>query len=158
MSVFEGVVDFLSGGIGGKVVDKVFGLIPERLSDKEKADIQMAITEATREYEMGLIKLAQEEQEEFDTRIREMEGTAKDLQQFGFFGKLIVFLRGSQRPVWGFGVLVLDYMVFSGSWKLSSAAQAAPSQGPLTLESAFWMINFLVLGFTVPQTGPARVI
>ena len=118
----------------------------------------MAITQPTHEYEIELVKLAQEEQEEFNNRIKEMEGTAKDLQQFGIIGIIIIFLRGAQRPIWGFGVFILDYMVFSGSWNLSSAAQNAPSGGPLTLESVFWMINLLVLGFLFGERAMRNVM
>lgn len=148
MSVFAKVASFLSGGIGGKIVDKVLSQFPDKLSDAEKAQVAAAITEATREHEIELLSLAKEQDEQFNRRMISMEGTAKDLQQFGFLGKAIVFLRGAQRPIWGYGVLVMDFMVFSGQWKLTEHVKVVDDSAlGLNIESSFWVINFLVLGF-----------
>lgn len=86
---------------------------------------------------LALAQLAQEAQAEFNKRIAELEGTASDLTKFGLLGRLVVFVRGCQRPVWGFATLYMDFMWFSGRWAELSQQQ----------ESAFWIINLLVLGF-----------
>jgi len=153
MSIFGKVVDFLSAGIGKTIVDTVSGQFPAKLTAKEKSDIEAAIMEATRQHELELLTIAKEEDAEFNRRIKDMEGTAKDLQQFGFFGRLIVFLRGAQRPIWGYGVLVLDFLVFSKAWRLPDS-----ESGSFSLESAFWVINFLVLGFLFGERAMRNVL
>ena len=149
MGLFSKVFNFLSGGLGEKIADKVLSQFPSKV---EKAKIKAAIIEASREQELELLKLVQEEEklalqevEKFRQSIKDLEGTAKDLQQFGIIGKIIVFLRGCQRPIWGFGILYGDYMIFSGEW--NPADIATKSNGSLDLEAAFWIINFIVLTF-----------
>lgn len=137
MNFLEKVGNFLTGGIGSKIVDKVMAQFPDKLSEADKATLEMAVTGATREHEVKLMQLAAEQDKEFNTRIKELEGTARDLSGFGWLGSIVVFLRGCQRPVWGYLVLYMDIMWFSGKWSGLSEQQ----------ESAFWIINLLVLGF-----------
>lgn len=137
MSLFDKVTNFLSGGIGGKVVDKVLAQFPDKLSEADRADIDAAVTAATREHELKLLDLVKEQEAEFNNRLKEMEGTAKDLEKFGWLGRIVVFLRGCQRPIWGYLTLYMDMMWFSGKWGKLTQQQ----------ESAFWIINLLVLGF-----------
>ena len=159
MSFFTKVTEFLTGGFGNKIVDKVLKQFPDKLSDAEKAKIQAAIIEATREHEMELLKFAKEQEEEFNRRIIEMEGTAKDLSQFGWFGRVIIFLRGAQRPLWGYSVLVMDFMVFSGRWDLEKfAADIGNNAVGSNISSAFWVINFLVLGFLFGERAMKNVL
>jgi hypothetical protein len=66
-----------------------------------------------------------------------LEGTASDLKALPILGPIMLFLRGSQRIVIGFGTIYMDYMVFSAAWKLSDGVQ----------NNAFFMINLLVLAF-----------
>lgn len=137
MSFFRKVTDFLTGGIGGKIVDKVLSQFPDKLSESDKAQIRKAANDASREHEMKLLELAKEQDAEFNQRIKDLEGTTKDLQQFGWLGQIIVFLRGCQRPMWGYLVLYMDIMWFSGKWVEMTSQQ----------ESALWVVNLLVLGF-----------
>lgn len=166
MSFFGKVIDFLGGGVGETIVDTVKDYFPPRMSDAERMQIEEAIRQAAREHELQLIQLAQAEQQAFDQRTQQMEGTAKDLQQFGTLGKLVVFLRGMQRPIWGFFVLYLDYQVFiNGKWPtVANEASNIGEQGAgaanmaLSFESAFWMINFLVLGFLFGERAMRNVV
>lgn len=158
MSLFGKVVDFLSGGIGEKIVDTVKDYFPPKLTESERMKLEEVIRKAAREHELQLLNLAQQEQQMFDDRIREMEGTAKDLQQFGRLGEVVVFLRGMQRPIWGFFVLYLDYAVFvQNKWPTVSIQNATESVG-LDFQSAFWMINFLVLGFLFGERAMRNVL
>lgn len=158
MSFFGKIIDFLSGGVGDKIVDTVKDYFPPKLSEGERMKIEEAIRQTAREHELRLIELAQTEQQAFDNRIKEMEGTAKDLQQFGVFGQLIVFLRGMQRPIWGFFVLYMDYNVFIlGKWPTVEMNDGVTNIG-LDFQSAFWMINFLVLGFLFGERAMRNVL
>jgi hypothetical protein len=152
MSLFTKIVDFASGGIGSKIVDTVTKYLPPQMTPAEKIQIEQSIIQATREYELQLLTLAQAEQEQFNERLKEHEGTASDLTNSGVFGKVIVFLRGAQRPIWGYATMVLDTMVFSGRWELQG------SSGMVDQQSAFWLINALVLGFLFGERALKNVM
>ena len=151
--MFKRILDFATGGIGGKLADKLVSLIPDKLGDAEKAQLKAETLAATREHEIELMLLAQEAERDFAARIQAMEGTAADLAEAGWLGRVLMALRGAQRPVWGFGVLVIDFMVFSGRWDL-----AGGEVGGVSLESAFWLINALVLGFLFGERSLRNVL
>lgn len=136
-NIFTKAIDFLSGGLGSKIVDTVAARFPPSMSEGEKAALSMAISEEANKQTNEAAKLINEAQKEFNTRIKDMEGTAKDLKSISFIGPIVIFLRGCQRPVWGYSTLYMDLMVFSDKWKSLSETQ----------ESALWIINLLVLGF-----------
>jgi len=69
-------------------------------------------------------------------RIAQQEGTAKDLLQLPVIGRLVLFLRGLQRPVWGFFVMYIDYLWFTTPVTYTEQQQ-----------TALMLINILVLGF-----------
>lgn len=156
MNLFKGMLKFIAGDTGQKIVDKVLALFPDKLSEKEKADLALAVREAVHAERVELLEFAQDQQEAFDERVRELEGTASDLKAAGWPGRLVLFLRGSQRPVWGFAVLYMDVMVFSGAWPLLRQPDA--SQGSLNLVSAFWVVNALVLGFLFGERALKNVL
>ena len=158
-SLFSKVIDFITGGVGSKIVDKVLAQFPDKLSNADRSALERAVSEATREHELKLLELAKEHEEIFNTRVRELEGTASDLQRFGVFGSLVIFLRGLQRPLWGYSVLVLDFMVFSGKWKLGDLVTSVDGNTiGQNIESAFWVINFLVLGFLFGERAMKNVL
>jgi hypothetical protein len=160
MAIFDKVVDFLTGGIGEKIVEATTKYFPPRLSDAEKSQIEQAIRQAAREHEIQLLSLAQKEQEDFHSRLKDLEGTASDLTGAGWMGRVIIFLRGAQRPLWGYFVLIMDVMVFSGHWKIASIQQQATTalDVSLDLQSAFWVINILVLGFLFGERAVRNVM
>lgn len=102
------VGDFLTGGLGDAIVETAKEYFPPDLSPQQKAQIELATKKAAQKQERELIRLNNEQVAEFNTRIKEMEGTASDLKQFGWIGKIVIFLRGLQRPFWGFGTFYLD--------------------------------------------------
>ena len=142
------VFDFLSDGIGSKIVDTVKEYYPPSMSESEKSELSLRIDAAANKQTNEAIKLANEAQVAFDKRTTEMEGTASDLIRMGWLGSIIIFLRGSQRIVWGYGTLYLDIMVFNGSWKLIAGTQ----------ENSFYLINLLVLGFLFGERAIKNVM
>jgi len=153
MSVFNKILDFVSGGIGEKIVETIQGQLPPRMSEADKKKVEEAVRQAARQHEVQLLALAQSEEQEFNNRIRDLEGTANDLNSAGIFGRIIIFLRGAQRPLWGYFVLILDIMVFSGKWQL-----AGKEAGGLDLVNVFWVINLLVLGFLFGERAMRNVL
>jgi len=147
MKLFEKISALFSNGIFKDVGDLVDRFVT---TGSEKQQMKTELLELKHRHEIEAVKLSLEAEQEFNQRVKELEGTAKDLNQSGRLGKIIVFFRGAQRPLWGYFVAYMDYMVFAENW---------PLNGNEKLESAFWIINFLVLGFlfgerAVKNVGP----
>lgn len=163
MSILGKIINFISGGVGGKIVDAVAAHFPPSMSEKEREEMKLVVAQASRQYETELLRIAQQEQEEFNSRIKEMEGTASDLNNASWPGRVVLFMRGAQRPIWGFAVLLMDFMVFSGKWNLVgqtavTSGAAAGVASNFDLQSAFWVINFLVLGFLFGERAMRNVM
>jgi hypothetical protein len=137
MNLLTKVADFFTGGLGSTIVDTVKDYFPPSMSDLEKAELAARIKDAADKQANEAARLVNAAQAEFNLRIKDLEGTAKDLNNVRFVGPIVIFLRGCQRPVWGYATLYMNFMVFSGRWPQLSEMQ----------ESALWVINLLVLGF-----------
>lgn len=146
-SLLTKAVDFFSGGLGSSVVQAVKEYYPPSMSEQEKAELDFRIQSAVDQKTLEAQKLANEAQAEFNNRIAEMEGTAKDLKTIPLLGPIMLFLRGCQRPVWGYSTLYIDFKVFSGAWVGLTDTQ----------ESALWIINFLVLAFLFGERAMKNV-
>jgi hypothetical protein len=140
--------DFFSGGLGTAIVDGVKSYFPPSMSDQETAELSERINREANIQANRAARIVNEERAEFNQRIQEMEGTANDLKSISFFGPIVIFLRGCQRPVWGYATLYMDFMVFSGRWKELSEMQ----------ESALWVINLLVLGFLFGERAVKNIM
>ena len=92
---------------------------------------------------------ALEVEKEFNQRIKDLEGTAADLKAIPILGHIIIFVRGSQRPIWGGFTLFADYMTFSRGWDLSQDPE---------LKSMLFAINVLVLGFLFGERAVKNVL
>ena len=136
MGFFEKVTSVLGGGIVKEVGDLVKTYFPPSMSEQEKLQFQLALQDSIHKRDMEIAKLGHEMDTEFNRRTVEMEGTASDLKVIPIIGPLLIFLRGTQRPVWGFATLWLDWQVFSSAWKLTEKQ-----------EIILLVINLLVLGF-----------
>lgn len=136
----------------GTFVKDVGNVIDRFVQTKgEKEEAKRIMAELVHSQEMELQKFSLEAEQTFNQRIKDMEGTAKDLNQSGWMGRIVLFLRGAQRPLWGYAVIYMDFMIFSSRWTI-------PGENP-QLQNAFWIINFLVLGFlfgerAVKNVGP----
>ena len=109
----------------------------------------MKLTEIAHNQELELLKVAQIADGEFNQRIKDLEGTAADLRKIPVLGSIILFMRGCQRPIFGFFTLIMDYLVFSGAWNIEQESR---------LESAFFAINLLVLGFLFGERAVKNVL
>lgn len=123
--------------------DDTAGMTPEqKMAFRAKMDAHQAqMAEAA-------FRAQSEAERNLTERISQLEGTAADLRGMPILGTFILFLRGAQRPVWGFGVIAMDFMVFSGKW---------PLPPDTATESAFWIINLLVLGFLFGERAVKNV-
>lgn len=137
MNFLEKIANVATGGLAGEIVGLVKSYFPPDMPPEKKAELQVAIERLAMEREKNTNDAARDAEAVINERIKSYEGTAQDVLAVPFFGPVMVFLRGGQRIVIGYGTVYLDYMVFSGSWTLKDGTQ----------ESCFWIINFLVLGF-----------
>jgi len=139
----------LSGGLGKQIVNIVKHVLPETMSEEKKAELEQKLLAATHEHETAMLQIAHDADVAFNKRINDMEGTAKDLLRVPVLGQAMLFLRGVQRPAFGFLTLLIDYMVFSGSWTI---------QADTSVEKAFFAINILVLGFLFGERAIKNVL
>ena len=76
-----------------------------------------------------------------DSQIENSENS--DLAGIPYLSTFFFFTRGCQRVLWSIFTIILDWNVFSNEWKL-------PTDTPI--ESAFFIVNVLVLGFLFGET------
>jgi len=130
---------FGSNGDGKSVIGELSDVADRFIETKaDKKEFQLKAQEIMHRREVQAREAAARQREQFNARIKEMEGTAKDLLQAGWIGRVIIFLRGAQRPLWGYFVAYLDYMVLSKGWEIEWASQEG---------AVVYVINILVLGF-----------
>lgn len=147
MNIFKKAADFFGTSVmtvfkeGADIVDRFVQ------TGEQKAEAKIKLKEVLHNQQMQFMLLMNEGEKEFNQRIRDLEGTAKDLLQAGFLGKVILFLRGAQRPLWGYYVGYMDWQVFSGGWVLTKQ-----------MESVMYAINFLVLGFLFGERAVKNIL
>jgi len=147
--MFDKIIEFLTGGFATKLVETVRGYFPPSMSDAEKKEFELKLMEITNQHDLELLREVNSAEAEFNQRIKDMEGTASDLTRVPYLGSVILFLRGCQRPAFGMLVLVMDYQVFSGGWSIADGSR---------LESAFFAINILVLGFLFGERAVKNIM
>ncbi len=151
MSLFDAISQHQqSSGLGKTLSDTLSPVFTAAALTLEQKDIiTSAISDIARQYEIKLLEIAKEQDEQISEKIKELEGTERDLQAGSWLGSFLRLLRGSQRLVWGYAVLFFDFMVFSGSWNLASLTKQFGTDASTVVGeniiSAFWVINLLVL-------------
>lgn len=139
MEILKELTALATGGASG-VVEKLWNVVQGALPDSEaKLKARAQLDQVAREHDKDQMDAAIALADNLNQRIAAYEGTATDLKSVPFIGPLLLLARGAQRPIWGYATIVLDYQVYSGAWKIA-ADQAE-------LQTAFYVINFLVLGF-----------
>lgn len=136
MSILGDLANLATGGLGKTIMDVAKTWFPPDMSEGDRLQAELAFANVELERKRLVEQSADEAERNLTNRIKELEGTASDLKTIPIIGPLVIFLRGLQRPVWGFATLYMDFMVFSAKWDLTE-----------TNETALLVINFLVLGF-----------
>ena len=135
-----GMLDSLSSFVGGsffkEVKETVMAYFPPDMSPEAKLKAEQGLQRLLHEKEMEANRAIAEATAQLDQRIREQEGTAADLKALPVVGRVVIFLRGLQRPAWGFLTMVMDYQWFFGAHDFTEQQQ-----------TAMIVINLLVLGF-----------
>lgn len=130
------VVDKFGGGMLDAVIGGIKSYFPPSMTEQERATAELGLTKVLHEQRVELLGAMNEADAEFNGRIKAMEGTASDLKTIPYVGGFIIFLRGTQRPLWGFATMYFDYCWF-----------AIDSSFGDKQELALIIVNILVLSF-----------
>lgn len=136
MSIFTNIADFVSGNLFKEIKEGVMSYFPPDLTPQQKAEIELNLERFLHKKEIEANKIIAESAQQLDKRIEQQEGTASDLKQLPIIGNIILFLRGLQRPAWGFFTMYIDHKWFTTVTDYTEQQQ-----------TALIVINVLVLGF-----------
>lgn len=148
MSFLTELANVATGGLGQVVMDGIKAYFPPNMSEEQKANIQLTLQNIELQRAAQFSAAQHVAEEDMNARIAMYEGSAADLKAVPYLGALMLLLRGAQRPVWGFVAIYFDYGVFSGMWKLEDQM----------VSNAFWVVNFLVLGFLFGERAIMNVM
>lgn len=136
MDLLSGVSGFFGSSLFREIKDAVISYFPPDMSEQQRAAFEIKLQEVLHRKEVEANRALTDATAAFNKRISDMEGTAKDLKSLPFFGNVVLFMRGLQRPTWGFFTMWLDV-----NWFFRECVFTDKQQTALTL------INILVLGF-----------
>jgi hypothetical protein len=148
MGLLSGLADSLTGGLAHEVIGAVEKYFPPDMTPEQKANVQLAMENLELQRKAQADSAMNEAEKTLNERIAMFEGSASDLKAVPYLGAFMLLLRGAQRPVWGFATLYLDYGVFSGLWSLKDPV----------IQNAFWIVNFLVLGFLFGERAVTNIM
>ena len=136
MSILTKLSDFVGGSLFKEIKDGIMSYFPPDMSPQQKVEVEIKLQEFLHKKEIEANKILNESADQLNKRISDQEGTAKDLKAIPILGTIIIFLRGVQRPLWGFSTLYMDNEWFFGNGVFNDQQQ-----------TAMIVINILVLGF-----------
>lgn len=136
MSFLDKAADFIGGSLFGEIKDTVMAYFPPDMNPQQRAEAELQIQAMLHAKQMEANKVLADSAAQLDRRIAEQEGTTKDLLALPILGRIVIFARGVQRPVWGFATLYMDHQWFFGNFKFDEQQQ-----------TAMIVINSLILGF-----------
>lgn len=136
MGILDKVASFVGGGIFKEAKELVTTYFPPDMSDEQKAafDLKWQAMEADKKAQADQAII--EAENALTNRITQLEGSAQDLRAIPIVGPIVIFLRGLQRPVWGYATLYFDYV-----WMTTSVTYTEKQQ------LALIVINLLVMTF-----------
>ncbi len=147
--MFEQLNETLKNISAREISTQVLAILPPTVTEVEKKEVSLKVEQII-ERRICDLKVAQVDIEcEVNQKIEKLAQTTKDLEKVPFFGKVGLFMRGMQRPIWGFSLLYIDLKVLSGGWLLPAGSQT---------ESAFWLLNLLILGFLFGERAVRNVM
>jgi len=144
MNFLTKAADFIGGSLFKEIKEGIMAYFPPDMTPQQKAEMELKVNEMLNEKQLKANQILNDAAAQLDERIAEQEGTAKDLKTIPVLGAIMIFLRGCQRPIWGFATLYMDWLWLFKHNIVASATQIVftPQQ-----EIALTVINLLVLGF-----------
>lgn len=135
-NILTAVTDFIGGSLFKEVRGVIKDYFPPDLSPVQKAELEIKLNDMLHEKEIKANAILNDAAKQLDKRIAEQEGTASDLKTIWGLGHIVIFMRGVQRPLWGFATLYMDNQWFFKTHDFDEQQQ-----------TAMILINVLVLGF-----------
>lgn len=157
MSFFSGLADVLTGGLANTVMDGIKSYFPPDMTDQEKAALKLELEKIELQKSKDANDAINNAENLLNERIAQQEGTAKDLMALPIVGRIIIFARGCQRPVWGFFTMYMDYEWFT-SPSSSVVDGVAVALYTDQQQTALIVINLLVLGFLFGERAVKNVM
>lgn len=136
MNILASLTNFVGGSIFKEIKEGVMAYFPPDMNPLQKAEIELKVQDLLNKKQIEANRVLSDATIQLDRRIAEQEGTASDLKSIPILGHVIIFLRGLQRPVWGFGTMWMDYKWFFCGSSFTDQQQ-----------TAMIIINVLVLSF-----------
>lgn len=148
MSIFSKLADLAGGNAIKEIRETVMAYFPPDMTAEKKAQLDMDLGRLALERDRQAMQAQHEAQVALTEQISALEGTAADLRAVPVLGPILIFLRGAQRPVWGFATLWMDWQWVDG--KL----------GVLTVQQEYAMvaITLLVLGFLFGERAIINIL
>lgn len=138
MGLASKALEIVGGGLFKEISETVQAYFPPDMSPEKKMELGMKLESIQGDNKLKLQALLNEEENNYNNRIMNMDGTAEQLRLIPWIGPFIILLRSIQRPIWGFATLWIDFMVFSSTWKLEKESQEM---------FCFLVVNVVVLVF-----------
>ena len=136
MKLLSKLTSFVGGSLFKELKETITQYFPPDITPLQRAELECRMTEFLHQKELEANRILNDAAAQLDKRIAEQEGTAQDLKGVPIVGTLVLFLRGLQRPVWGFFTMWLDFHWFTTSPGYDEQQQ-----------TALMVVNTLVLGF-----------
>lgn len=146
MSFLAKLTEIVGGSLFKEAKEVVMAYWPPEVSPEKRLELQAKLNDIELEKSRQLDQAIADAETRLTERIALTEGSAQDLRALPVIGPMVLFLRGLQRPAWGYATLYGDAMWFMGRWNLNAQQ-----------ESALWVINFLVLGFLFGERAVQNV-
>lgn len=147
MKLLADIVNVATGGLAKEVISVIKEYWPPELAPEKKLEFESKMYQLETDRTRAGDEATNKASELINQRIAEYEGTASDLKTVPFLGPLMLFIRGSQRPVWGYATLWMDWQWFNGSFiSLTDKQQAT-----------LYIVNILVLGFLFGERAVQNV-
>jgi len=146
VSLLDKVTNFVGGSLFKEIKEGVMAYFPPDMSPQAKAEAALNVERFMHQKQIETSKVLAEAGAQLDKRISEQEGTAKDLMGMPVLGRIVLFMRGLQRPTWGFATLYMDYLWFFGDEAKVIGGVLVPVYSEQQ-QTAMIVINALVLGF-----------
>ena len=130
------ILEFFGGSLFKEIKEGIMSYFPPDLTPLERMEMELKLSEMLNEKQRIADLAISDAQAVFNKRVADLEGTASDLKCMPILGPVMLFLRGVQRPAWGFFTMYLDY-----HWLIHGSAYNEQQNLGLII------INVLVLGF-----------
>lgn len=147
MKILKAIGSLLSGDFVKNALDFVNKRWPPDMSEQQKAQMQVVITNMLHNQQMQIAEAARQDEQLFNDRTIALEGTAKDLSAIPYLGAPIIFLRGAFRPLFAYMVAYLDYEYFISGMNWTDRQ-----------ETLLLSINLLVLVFFFGERAMKNVM